>query len=458
MAHMMKHTKAACGHMFAHFDRGAENISNENLDRTRSHLNYNLATHQQMDQGEFVKQRCSEVRCQNRKDVNVMVSWVVTAPQDLPPAEQKDFFKASYDFLENRYGKDNVVSAYVHMDETTPHMHFAFVPVTFDQKKDCYKVSAKEVVGRRDLQTFHGDLQKAVESALGHEVGILNEATKEGNRSIKELKQNTAMEKLKGIESEIEARENVLERLATAQNDLEIVKGRVQDLGEQETALKGQIQDLNQEKNAFQSSIDMMASMFGSRAELDKKLARAKNIDDEVKMTEEQLADIKADCVQTSKELLQSKAELDCYASMVKEIKKSKVKGAYVYHEAKNSILTGNKEAYYEVPEKDMKKFMKAAKSLDVMQSSLESIGMANMILQQKDNLIQDAKETADSIIESAKGKSVRMTLQQAQVEADRQNAMRKYERFMDAHPNIKEQFEREARGNHFRNEHDFER
>ncbi|WP_242944016.1 plasmid recombination protein [Intestinimonas butyriciproducens] len=76
MAHMMKHTKASCGHMFAHFDRRAEHISNENLDRT---INYNLATHQTMDQGEFVRQ-CSEVHCQNRKDVNVMVSWVYPKP------------------------------------------------------------------------------------------------------------------------------------------------------------------------------------------------------------------------------------------------------------------------------------------------------------------------------------------------------------------------------------------
>ena len=67
MAHVMKFTKASCGHMFAHFDRKAEHISNENLDRGRTHLNYNLATHQTMDQGEFVRKRCAEVHCQNRK-------------------------------------------------------------------------------------------------------------------------------------------------------------------------------------------------------------------------------------------------------------------------------------------------------------------------------------------------------------------------------------------------------
>ena len=197
MAHVMKFTKASCGHMFAHFDRRAEHISNENLDRTRTHLNYNLATHQTMDQGEFVRKRCAEVRCLNRKDVNVMVSWVVTAPKDLPANEQRAFFEASYDFLKNRYGLENVVSAYVHMDEVTPHMHFAFVPVVEDKKRGGYKLSAKEAVTREDLRTFHKDLSDHMERVFGRDIGILNEATKEGNKSIEELKRQTATERLR---------------------------------------------------------------------------------------------------------------------------------------------------------------------------------------------------------------------------------------------------------------------
>lgn len=216
MAHMIKLTKAACGHMFAHFDRETEHISNENVDKSRSHLNYNLAIHQQISQGEFVRKRCSEVYCQNRKDVNVMVSWIVTAPKDLPEEEYKKFFKATYDFLENRYGKENVVSAYVHNDEVTPHIHFAFVPVVYDKKKERYKVSAKEKVSRYDLQTFHEDLSNCLEKELGHKVSILNEATKEGNKSIEELKRQSAIERLQ--EANQEASKIVSKAQEQAQN------------------------------------------------------------------------------------------------------------------------------------------------------------------------------------------------------------------------------------------------
>ena len=125
------------------------NISPTRIWTGEDTLNYNLATHQTMDQGEFVRKRCAEVHCQNRKDVNVMATWVVTVPKDLPEQEHKAFFQASYDFLQQRYGRENVVSAYVHMDEVTPHMHFAFVPV-----KHGFKEDKKTPIFRQNIAKF----------------------------------------------------------------------------------------------------------------------------------------------------------------------------------------------------------------------------------------------------------------------------------------------------------------
>lgn len=226
MAHVMKSTKAACGHLFAHYERAKGedgsyiNFGNQDIDRSRTHLNYNLATHQLMRQGDFVRARCSEVHCHNRKDVNVMASWVITAPQDLPAHETRRFFEESYAFLQSRYGKENVVSAYVHMDEVTPHMHFAFVPVAYDAKKQCFKVSAKDRINRHDLQTFHNDLSGHLERSLGHPVGILNEATVEGNKSIEELKRGTAQKKLQTVKKECEEVQNAITKARTELFDL----------------------------------------------------------------------------------------------------------------------------------------------------------------------------------------------------------------------------------------------
>lgn len=196
MAHKEKYISSSVGHMFQHYDRSKEipDLANP----SNSHLNYNLAVQDQpKKQLDFLHQRLSEIHVHNRKDVNVMVDWVVTLPKTLEKSEdEKKFFKETYDFLNERYGKENVISAHVHKDEITPHMHYSFVPVIEDKKRDGYKLSAKEVITRNDLRTFHGDLSKHMEKTFGYDVGILNEATKDGNKSIQELKRQSATERL----------------------------------------------------------------------------------------------------------------------------------------------------------------------------------------------------------------------------------------------------------------------
>ena len=267
MAHVMKHTRASCGHMLKHYDREEENISNENIDRTRTHLNYNLALHQQMMQGEFIRNRCSEVRCQNRKDVNVMVSWVITAPKDLPESAYEDFFQESYNFLEQRYGRENVISAYVHMDEVTPHMHYAFVPVTYDQKRGCSKVSAKEVINRQELKVFHKALESHLEAKLGFKVNILNEATKEGNKSINELKRGTAVEKVKQAKEEYDTlfseSANLLYENFCLKEDIRKAEEQLQELKKEaeEVVSSSELLQLRLKNRELQNKLDSLEKL-----------------------------------------------------------------------------------------------------------------------------------------------------------------------------------------------------
>jgi chromosome segregation ATPase len=196
MAHVAKYGKAALGHLCKHYERAKDDdgkyikFGNEDIDTSKSCLNYNLAVHQRELQGSFIKKRCSEVYCLNRKDVNVMCSWVVTKPKEITEAETKDFFQQTYNFLSKRYGKENVVSAYVHMDETTPHIHFTFVPVVYDKKKSRHTVSAKQVLTRSELKRFHPELEQYLEHYFGKYVGIENGATKLGNQNKEQLRIN----------------------------------------------------------------------------------------------------------------------------------------------------------------------------------------------------------------------------------------------------------------------------
>lgn len=217
MAHVEKYTSGAAGRMLKHYERApVEHRGNENIKPELTELNYNLAfENQPMPQAAFVAQRLKGVRVQKRADVNVLCDWVITQPQELPADKSRAFFEATYAFLRDRYGEHNVVSAYVHMDEVTPHMHFAFLPIVADQKRGGEKLCAKEVINRKELQMFHTALQNAVERDLGIEVHLLNGATQDGNKSVTELKRALAEENLKEkVRQDAEIARRALERAA----------------------------------------------------------------------------------------------------------------------------------------------------------------------------------------------------------------------------------------------------
>lgn len=196
MAHVQKFTKGNMQGLSIHLDRKTENHSNENIDTERTHLNYDLCE-KDGDTLSRMDERLSEVYCMNRKDVKVCCEWIVTLPESLHNESveyQRKFFEETYEFLTDRYGgQENVVSANVHNDETTPHMHFDFVPVVWDEKKEREKVSAKEVLTRSELKSFHTDLDRHLKERIPeiYQEGILNDKTI-GIENIHSLKKYSA--------------------------------------------------------------------------------------------------------------------------------------------------------------------------------------------------------------------------------------------------------------------------
>ena len=64
--------------------------------------------------------------------------------KDKTNREIKAYFAYALKFLEGRQCPDTFLSAVVHMDEKTPHLHLCFVPLTPDGR-----LSAKEIIGNR---------------------------------------------------------------------------------------------------------------------------------------------------------------------------------------------------------------------------------------------------------------------------------------------------------------------
>lgn len=191
------------GRMCAHYERTPDCFGNEYIDRERTHLNYNLAAKdQQRKQTDFIKKRKEEVKHRNRKDLRVMCDWVVTLPKEIKPEDTRKFFAETYNFLNERYGKENVVSAYVHMDETTPHMHYAFVPVIYDRDMGDYKISAKDLFTLGELRSFHSDLENYLEASLGYNCGV---STNQKNINLNLRKYKELMKEIDKIREKAQA-------------------------------------------------------------------------------------------------------------------------------------------------------------------------------------------------------------------------------------------------------------
>ena len=151
---------------------------------------YNMKAKRTFSLVGVLKGRLGEVAHSNRKDLNVLSDWVITCPQELLFDEQKQrrFFDVAYSFVCDRYGRDNVLQGFVHMDETTPHVHIPVIPVMNG------RVSSKAVFTRKELTSFHNDLDKVIEREFGVKGLIKNGRTK-GNYTLKELKERTKDEK-----------------------------------------------------------------------------------------------------------------------------------------------------------------------------------------------------------------------------------------------------------------------
>lgn len=106
-----------------------------------------------------------ELKRKIRSDAILMNSFVVTSDGEffkgLRPWEQQDFFRDCVQFFEDKYGEKNMISAVVHLDETTPHLHLNFVPINNG------RLSSKSLFDRQKLAQLQTELWEKVGKKYG---------------------------------------------------------------------------------------------------------------------------------------------------------------------------------------------------------------------------------------------------------------------------------------------------
>lgn len=259
--------------------------TNKEIDFERSKDNFDL--HER--EGSFyknVKERIEQLDLKKavRKDAVVMAQVLVTSDKTffdkLTPEQTKEFFKESYEFLKERYGKENIISATVHMDERTPHMHFNFVPVTEDGR-----LSAKSILNRTDLIKQHDDFYKEIGQKWG-----LSRGEKDGYKQhleVAEYKKQTAYEEVKVLEKRLEELKEVDKsvNLNAEKGKLTYSTKEVEAIKEQNRALKVELLSKDREIDKLKNNAsELQERLSKARSDLQKTeapLNRSKDLTDE---------------------------------------------------------------------------------------------------------------------------------------------------------------------------------
>ena len=231
---------------------------NPQIDFTRTRNNYNIIKHQR-SYTQFINDKIEalDLPTKVRKDAVLMCSFVVGSDREffsrLSSGEQQQFFVDCTRFFTERYGEDNIISAVVHMDETTPHIHLNLIPIADG------RLCAKQLFDRKELQNLQSDFHSVVGKKWNLQRG------KEGSQA-KHL--DTAAYKLKKMREETAAAE---ERNAVAEQGALSAEQQQVHAERKTQQLEDRQKQLQQDTAPLQAAADVLQEYSEGRRKLNKR-------------------------------------------------------------------------------------------------------------------------------------------------------------------------------------------
>ena len=147
-------------------DENYKSARNPQIDKSKTYLNYHTMPYEKKYLS-FIDERIKRLSPKRKiKDDAVLItSFILGSDKEffdgISPETQKQFFDDCTEFFAERYGKENVTSAVVHLDESTPHLHFNLMPITGG------RLCAKELFDRTALCDLQTDFYEAVGKKYG---------------------------------------------------------------------------------------------------------------------------------------------------------------------------------------------------------------------------------------------------------------------------------------------------
>lgn len=244
-------------------------LRNNDIDLSRTKNNFDLVDSNK-NLYQRVKMRVDDLKQSGsrvQKNSVVMYSNIFTVPEETAKlwGEEKtdEYFKMCYKFFCYEFGKENVVSAKIHKDETTPHMHLHFVPVN----KKNGKLQARVSMNKEKINFIHDALPKFLQQK-GFDVVRGSGKTRDNNiedvHEYKEIKKQIEAQKtqfkqvLEANEMYLDNFNKTIEKLSAEKKTLEkeiLTKKGELDFQNQNVKFNKNMKDLTknvkQEKNVL---------------------------------------------------------------------------------------------------------------------------------------------------------------------------------------------------------------
>ena len=190
--------------------------SNPQIDCNRTSGNYHIVKRQR-NYTQFINDKIEALDSPTkvRKDAVLMCSFVVGSDgaffKNLSLQGQQQFFVDCTRFFAERYGEGNIISAVVHMDETTPHLHLNLIPIAGG------RLCAKKLFDRKALTALQTDLYREVGAKWNLQRG--KEGSQAKHLDTAEFKAKKIVEQAHGIASDIiaEADQDAARKVKIAQ-------------------------------------------------------------------------------------------------------------------------------------------------------------------------------------------------------------------------------------------------
>lgn len=315
-----KYTKEQMNQLSPHNERFKKKYSNKNIDLSKTSQNYHLKKPIEntyyKEYKRLVKQNNlyqGQIHSNSIYACEMILTSDVSFFNKIGEKETKRYFQECYNFIANYQGlgKENILTAVIHMDEESPHMHLVYIPVVKVKGKDgndIKKISAREFwKGKTSYKKLQDEFYKYI-IAKGFNLERGKENSEREHIKTDDMKAMTNFYNTKALKLNL-----------NESKDSMINYQDVQDFYKFEAFTKE-----NVDKKLIYPLLKYNQKLTKENKDLIIELSKAKNVTEYFSTLEEQYVDLQEKNKELENQLNCNKIELDaCYEIIKNELAKN---------------------------------------------------------------------------------------------------------------------------------------